>query len=348
MTSCSFRRVRGEARTCAGMRGLVLGLAALIALGATALTGSTAKASDKMTLKPLTVCDRACLYGYLDKYLAALLAKDPSRLPLAQSVRFSENSVEMHLGDGLWNTITGIGKYDLRLADTRTGNVGWYGVVEEHGNQAAIALRIKVQDGLITEVESVLSRRQGDGPFPNPQPQLLTPMPVMNQIEPEKTRRPRARLISIADSYFDTLQLNDGTIFAPFDKDCNRRENGFQTTNNTGPGTVGDVMSLGCEAQFKTGNFHFDDRLRARRYPVVDEERGLVMAGAFIDHSARLNQVVLTDGRVVKEVSQTPDSLCMLELFKIVDGKIRQVEAVFTMVPYNMPSPWFHPHGNHQ
>ncbi len=325
-----------------------LALGAALTIAAT-LFAPVAMAKDKTeAVKPLTRCDRACLYGFLDQYLDALKKKDPSHLPLAESVRFSENSVAMHLGDGLWGTITGIGKYDLRLADTRTGNVGWYGVVEEHGNLAAIALRIKVQDGLITEVESVLSRRQGDGPFPNPQPQLLTPMPVMNQIEPEKTRRPRARLISIADSYFDTLQLNDGTIFAPFDKDCNRRENGFQTTNNTGPGTVGDVMSLGCEAQFKTGNFHFDDRLRARRYPVVDEERGLVMAGAFIDHSARLNQVVLTDGRVVKEVSQTPDSLCMLELFKIVDGKIRQVEAVFTMVPYNMPSPWFHPHGNHQ
>jgi hypothetical protein len=29
-----------------------------------------------------------------------------------------------------------------------------------------------------------------------------------------------------------------------------------------------------------------------------------------------------------------------MELFKVVDGKLRQIEAVFITVPYNMPSPW--------
>jgi hypothetical protein len=29
-----------------------------------------------------------------------------------------------------------------------------------------------------------------------------------------------------------------------------------------------------------------------------------------------------------------------MELFKVVDGKLRQIEALFIAVPYNMPSPW--------
>jgi len=33
-------------------------------------------------------------------------------------------------------------------------------------------------------------------------------------------------------------------------------------------------MTLGCKAQFELGNFRYDDRLRARRYPLVDVERG--------------------------------------------------------------------------
>ena len=322
----------------------LLGAAVALMLSAAVPHSSAAEAGPARA----TTCDRACLYGFLDKYLEALVKKDPSRLPLARRTRFSENSVEMQIGDGLWNTISGIGKYDLRLADTKTGNVGWYGVVYEHGNPAAIALRIKVQDGLITQVESVLSRKVGDGPFPNPQPERLKTIPIMNRIEPVDTRRPRARLLSIADGYFDTLQLNDGTIFTQFDKDCNRRENGFQTTNNKDAGIPGAVLSLGCEAQFKTGNFRFDDRLRARRFPLIDEERGLVMAGGFIDHSGALQKVTLTDGRVIESLFKTPHSYVLLETFKIVDGRIRQVEAVFTDVPYNMPSPWFHPHGNHQ
>jgi hypothetical protein len=319
-----------------------LALCAAMTVALTLMTPAAMAAEKNVAVTPATQCDRQCLYGYLDKYLDALKAKDPSRLPLAESVRFSENNVMMGIGDGLWNTISSIGDYDLRFVDTKTGNVGWYGVVNENGNLALIALRIRVQQGLITEVESVLRRQEGKGPFPNAQPEMLKKMPILERIEPENTRSSRERLISLADGYFSTLQQNDGTIHTVFDKDCNRQENGFQTTNQPNSPVPGDIMKLGCEAQFKTGNFRYDDRLRERRYPIVDEERGLVMASAFIDHSGRLQHVVLTDGTVVPTHYQTPQSYVLFELFKIVDGKIRQIEAVFTTVPYNMPSPWIH------
>lgn len=291
-------------------------------------------------VSPMTRYDRSDLYGVLDKYLEALIKKDPSRLPLANTARFSENSVELEIGDGLWNTIDGKGDYDLRLADPRTGNVGWYGVVYEHGNPAAIALRLKVEDGLITEVESVLARRQGDGPFPNPDPEALKGKPIMNELVPPDRRVPRARMISIADGYFDTLQLNDGTIFTRFAPDCDRIENGMLTTNNPNLRPGERIFELGCEEQFRMGNYRYDDRLRARRFPLVDEERGIVMAGGFIDHSGRLAEVTWTDGTVRKSSYLSPHSFCLLELFKIEDNMIRQVEAVFTTVTYNTPTPW--------
>jgi hypothetical protein len=75
----------------------------------------------------------------------------------------------------------------------------------------------------------------------------------------------------------------------------------------------------------------------------VDEERGLVMAAAFIDHAGRLREYALTDGRVLQStIFRRPHSYCLLETFKIRGGKIQQVEAVFTTVPYRMPSPWAH------
>jgi hypothetical protein len=123
---------------------LAFGAVMTIALALIAPPVGAAEKNEAM--KPVTQCDRQCLYGYLDKYLDALKAKDPSRLPLAESVRFSENNVMMGIGDGLWNTISGIGDYDLRLADTETGNVGWYGVVDENGNLALMALRIRAAD----------------------------------------------------------------------------------------------------------------------------------------------------------------------------------------------------------
>jgi hypothetical protein len=290
--------------------------------------------------QPMTRSDRESLYGVLDAYLEALVDKHPARLPLAKGARFSENSVELDIGDGLWNTINRRGDYDLRFADPLTGNVGWFGVVYEHDNPAAIGLRIKVEDGLITEVESVLARREGDAPFPNPNPEGLKDKPILNEIVPPDQRVPRARMRSIANGYFSTLELNDGTLFTAIDPACNRVENGVQTTNNPSVRPGEPLYSLGCIEQFKTGNYRYDDELRARRFPLIDEERGLVMAGAFIDHSGRLGEVRWTDGRVRKSPYRTPHSFCVLELFKIVGGRICQVEAVFSTVTYHIPTPW--------
>jgi hypothetical protein len=36
-------------------------------------------------------CDRRCLEGFVNSYLEALAARDPSRLPLADNVVFVEN-----------------------------------------------------------------------------------------------------------------------------------------------------------------------------------------------------------------------------------------------------------------
>jgi hypothetical protein len=148
-------------------------------------------------------------------------------------------------------------------------------------------------------------------------------------------------MISIANGYFDTLQQNDGTLFTQFDEHCNRVENGVQTTNNPAAGKISFTMTLGCAEQFELGNFRYDDRLRARRYPLVDVERGLVLAGAFMDHAGRLGSYTLTDGRHVESRYRRPHSYYMLELFKInAGGKIQQIEAVFMSVPYHTRSVW--------
>jgi hypothetical protein len=71
-------------------------------------------------------------------------------------------------------------------------------------------------------------------------------------------------MISLADGYFDTLQQNDGTLFTKFHANCKRVENGVQTTNNADFAVV-PVSRLGCEDQFKAGNYRYDTPLRAPR-----------------------------------------------------------------------------------
>jgi hypothetical protein len=283
-------------------------------------------------------CDRACLYGFLDQYLTALKGKDPSRLPLAKGFKYSENNVMMKIGDGVWGTVTGLGDYNLRMADPTNGAVGFYGVVNETSATSAFALRLKVEDGKITEAETLIRRNEGGGPFPS-KPNLVD-KPVLNEIVPAELRRPRDRMIALVDGYWSTLQLNDGVLFTEFDDNCNRVENGLQTTHNPDLVKTIPVSTLGCAQQFKLGNYRYDDRVRNRRFPLVDEERGLVMSASFIDHAGRLGTFTLTDGRVLQSPMRIPSTLCVLELFKIRDGKIQQIEAVFIGVPYNMPSPW--------
>lgn len=157
---------------------------------------------------------------------------------------------------------------------------------------------------------------------------------------PPDQRGPRDEMIRIANGYFDTIQLNDGTLFAEFTDDCERIENGVQTTNNAEAFGDYPIAGLGCAEQFRMGHFKFDDRLRDRRFPLVDEDKGLVLAGGFIDHTGRLVELTWTDGTPARSVFHYPHSFALLELFKIVDGKIAGVEAVFVTVPYNMPSAW--------
>ena len=147
-------------------------------------------------------------------------------------------------------------------------------------------------------------------------------------------------MISLADGYFDTLQLNDGTLFTKFHPNCKRVENGVQTTNNPNFARRCRCRGWAARSSSRPGNYRYDTRLRARRFLLVDEERGLVLAAGFIDHAGVPHEYQLTDGTKVRSPVHRPHSFYLFELFKLKDGAIEQIEANFITVPYNMPSPW--------
>ena len=284
-------------------------------------------------------CDRAALYAHAEAYLDALAARDPSRLPWAERVVFTENNVQLAIGDGTWNTASGRRDYDLKLADPATGQVAWFGVIEEHEQPAIMALRLRIERGRIAEAETIVTRKVENSPFPSIET-YVAPRPLMLADVPVEQRTPRERMIALADGYFDTLQLNDGRLFTHFTDDCERIENGLQTTHNAEAFPNYPIAAFGCREQFELGQYKYDDRLRARRFPLVDEEKGLVLAGGFIDHCGKLVDFAWTDGTPVKSFYHFPHSYCLLEAFKITGGSIAGIEAVFIDVPYHMPSPW--------
>lgn len=280
---------------------------------------------------------RAELYAVLDRFLAALNARDPHALGWAPGAHHSENNVMLEIGDGVWGTIDRLGDYQLRFADVKTGQVGYFGTVIEPIEESAFTLRLAVNDaGQIAECEMLIVRQSDSGiKFENCR---YWDKPILHR-EPEAPVS-REEMVRLSNGYFDTLQRNDGTIHTKFHADCNRVENGVQTTRNPDFAKIVPVSALGCEEQFRMGNYRYDDDLRARRFPLVDEERGLVLAFGFIDHSGRLREFQLTDGRTVKSPVLRPHSFYISELFKIDHGMIEQIEANFITVPYRMPSPW--------
>lgn len=288
-------------------------------------------------------CDRACLIGFVHRYMDALTHKDPKRAPFARDVMFTENDVAMPIGEGLWGTVSGASESGLELADPSTGQAAWFGLVQEHGAPAYYAMRLRVKDGRIEDVETIVDRQTGL-PAPFGDVAKYHHDPAFAEALPAAQQRPRERLRAVADSYFNTVELNDGVVFAPFDAECERTENGI-TTTKADPASIGTAAGIaqGCEAQFKLGIYRINKRVRERRYPLIDEARGVVVATGFFDHANTFDSYQTTDGKTMKTALKWPNSISLMEAFKIRDGKIYRIEAIFTYVPYAMHNPWAKP-----
>jgi hypothetical protein len=263
-------------------------------------------------------------------YRTAYLAHDPGLAPIEPKVRFTENNVEMRLPDGTWDTVTREVGPALTISDPVTGNVGIYTSIMQKDVPGFLAIRLKVADGRITEVEQIISTKRNLSSPPTPigpvegfahDPDLACPVAPADRMS-------RADLVRMANAYFETLENNTGELRggARFSASATRSENG--------------MMFPGIEKGFRSGRYRFNERVRDRDFFLVDEVRGIVMARGFIDHKGVLDEYTMTDGTPQKSAFQEPQSWGLLEMFKIKRGEITGVEAVFIQTPYYMRSPW--------
>jgi hypothetical protein len=287
-------------------------------------------------------CDRACLEGFVNQYLAALAARDPSKLSFASDVKFTENTAKLKVGEGFWVTANGTGTFKLYFAEPEAGQVGFIGTMREWDNPVIFCLRLKVTGGKIAEVEDFVVRDAGAAK----NLEAMSPNPQFLKAVPAAERASREELVKTANMYFSGLQNNDGKGVYPFADDCNRVENGTQTTNNpdaykTLPPSNGvPLLSMGCEAQFKTGYFKIVTHIRERRWMIVDRERGLAFAFAFFDHAGTVKTITLTDGSTFPSTLRHPFTWEIGELFKVEHGTIHAIQAALTQEPYGIKSGW--------
>jgi hypothetical protein len=274
-------------------------------------------------------CDRACLDGLADRYLDAMVAKTPAVLPWAPIVRFSENSVPMAIGDGLWGSSTAHSATALRAADPASGQVAWMGVVEEHGQPAFLALRLKVESGKIAEVETVVRRKGGPPQYSDPA--TYAHDPAFAEASAGKTAP--AALKALVGGYFDTLEGKAGA-HPSVAGDCERLDNGVATTK----GATAEDGVQGCAAQFSAHVFKPVSRVRERRYPVIDTARGVVIATGFLDLPAHADKPEA--GKGLAWAATYPYSVGYMAAFKVQGGRIARIDSISGALPYRMPDPW--------
>jgi len=316
-----------------------IGLLLAVTLGGLSVT---AQAQNPVPPAKDPNCGRACLEGFMNRYLEAMLNRNVSDDLFARSVRFTENGIELPLGaEGLWYGMSGLEGYRFYVPDIETQQIAMLGSVIENmsnggvndgeGNNVGLSVRLKIRDGLIQEVEQLVSRPDvqlgggargrgagaggagAGGGFGNTGDNVRnmgTPHPIFLETIPENERHTRDELIEAGNYYFTALARHDSQGYYPFTTDCERYENGIRSTAD-------------CLANF-TGNSlnGIVDRIRDRRFVAADTERGIVFAFAFFDHY-RINW-----------------TWQLAELFKIENGKIRRVEAIFHQAPFGINSGW--------
>jgi hypothetical protein len=314
-------------------------MGALIALAAAAIAPVAAQAS----------CNEQCLDALADTYLQALLAHTPSQLPTTPDVRFTENTIPLPLGQGLWTTISGLKAYKHIIPDPDTGQVGLYATITENGVGALLVARLKLRDNKVSELETLVVRQGDMGTFLNTDATKVRP--GFLEVVPRTERESRQDLVRIANLYFEGLEQRTGDI-VPFSDECRRFENGVQTAGNAASGMRPRPMTLpsgktwmmptGCKASFDTKMFSYISRIDHRRFEVVDRSRGVVMAFVMFQHEGNVKSADVPGvGEVpMPAAALRPFSVVIAETFEIKNGRIREIEADMTKLPYGAGTGW--------
>ncbi|MEZ5071308.1 MAG: hypothetical protein R2751_10140 [Bacteroidales bacterium] len=159
---------------------------------------------------------------------------------------------------------------------------------------------MKVSDGKIREIDHLVVHPNGrplNENMARVRPGLIQPL------GPEERTQPSGHA-SIADSYYEAIVQDDGTL-CPFAEESQRRENGSITANDqtqTPEEAAQDDFSvfrkMKCGEQLSTGVMSYITDINRRRFIAVDEEMGLVFVYSIFVHSGepKVMQITMSPG----------------------------------------------------
>jgi hypothetical protein len=314
-------------------------------------------------LQAAQTCDRQCLVTLMQKYLAALVKHDPTAVPFDKDVKFTENTANIPVGDGLWVTASGgPTEFQIYAADPLMQQVACLVVMKENSNQTVLlGVRLALRRGKISEAEHHVVRENLTYAMPN----LQKPRPGLVEDISPADRTPRDQMLDIGLSYYDALTGEDGTL-APFAEECERRENGSTSVGGKRPApkptdakaqfpppSTGDseMAKLGmalaaapntCEGQISAGVWAYITEIKNRRLLVIDEQKGLAVGFSNFYHDSKLKVAKLKGIPGMESVPsyQGVFNMPAIHFFKIKKGKIYDIEATGLVEPYGAKTGW--------
>ncbi len=279
---------------------------------------------------PSPACNRDCLKKNLDGYLNAVVTHKPETGNLWAGFRQTENALVVAETQGVWKNVTALGSIQRQYFDPVLGSAGYFGTVKMGEEEAAVALRLKVQWNQVTEAEWFIARK-GDvgmtgepGKTPFNLETLRSTLPAM-RVVPKGERMQREALAAIVNTYFDGITNHNGYVVKGH-PGCSRYENGFPTFNSpmTPANDIGNDGKSDCRTQADFGVA----MVVGRNYFLIDEEA----------------QVVLMSAAFRRESKNPKRRNHFTELFHIDGGKIRSVHATFHYAPDDRPIPNWPPY----
>jgi hypothetical protein len=260
-------------------------------------------------------CDRACLQNQLTAYLDAMVSHAPSQLPLTANARFTEDSREIKLGDGLWKTVTGKGSFRQDYIDQKRQIAAAHVLLYEGEKQVLYSVVLHVAKRKISGIETLVYRVPADAK--SKPDQLDKPLAGMNDPLPAGKAMPRAAMVRVALSYTEGLRLGGSlNAKAPFAPEAYRIENGNKT--------AGEGCANSTDCAIGTQKLHVHPEIKAS-VAVVDEEAGIVL-------------LWMNFGDV--NMYGPNKALVTFEAFKIWGGSIHAINAFFGFLPGETERGW--------
>lgn len=258
---------------------------------------------------------KSMLLHMTQEYLEAITGNDISNLPLSPNVKITENGIQTPMAAScVWGVPRRI-PCRQTFVDPKSGTAVFFGIITntttEHAGYGAkwwlYVVRLKMEQKLIVEIEEIIS--ENIFAHYEKMPWEIKPNIAFNAVLPSDELSTREEMIAIVNCYWDGVERSIDGLKIPFHPDAIRCECGTVTTDakNFPNSARGDFT--------KTKNDSWRWNVLNRRFPVVDEDRGLVVS--FAD----LRMTDLTNPKFMPCI--------VAEVFKIESGLLKDLNAVF-------------------